>query len=176
MTPPNNAQSTINEGDILLASQAIKLGQIPSIRQAALVYQVPNSTLRRRMNRTRSKRDSDTGKQRLTLSEEDVLVRKVLELDLQGIPVRLDKLRDFVSSITQARGALPVGSKWAYNFIKRTLLLRTRTTRSLNYRRAQSEDPKLIREWFNVILNTKAKYGICDEDIYNFDETGFQMG
>jgi hypothetical protein len=88
MTPPNNAQSTINEGDILLASQAIKLGQIPSIRQAALVYQVPNSTLRRRMNRTRSKRDSDTGKQRLTLSEEDVLVRKVLELDLQGIPVR----------------------------------------------------------------------------------------
>jgi hypothetical protein len=34
----------------------------------------------------------------------------------------------------------------------------------------------LIREWFDVILNTKVKYGICDEDIYNFDETGFQMG
>jgi hypothetical protein len=34
------------------------------------------------MNGTRSKRDSDTGKQQLTLSEEDVLVRKVLELDL----------------------------------------------------------------------------------------------
>ena len=88
------------------------------------------------MNRTRSKRDSDTGKQRLTLSEEDILVRKVLELDFRGTPVRLDKLRDFASSITQARGAPPVGSKWAYNFIKRTLPLRTRTTRSLNYRRA----------------------------------------
>ena len=49
-------------------------------------------------------------------------------------------------------------------------------TRSLNYRRALSEDPKLIREWFDVISNTKAKYGICDKDIYNFDETGFQMG
>jgi hypothetical protein len=176
MTPPNNAQSTINEGDTLLASQAIKLGQIPSIRQAVLVYQVPNSTLRRRMNGTRSKRDSDTGKQRLTLSEEKVLVQKVLELDFRGIPVRLDKLRDFASSITQARGAPPVGSKWAYNFIKRTLLLRTQTTRSLNYRRAQSEDPKLIREWFDVISNTKAKYRIYDEDIYNFDETGFQIG
>ena len=176
MTPPNNAQSSLNEGDLLLASQAIRLGQIPSIRQAASVYKVPNSTLRRRMNGTRSKRDSDTGKQRLTLSEEDILVRKVLELDFRGTPVRLDKLRDFASSITQARGAPPVGSKWAYNFIKRTLPLRTRTTRSLNYRRAQSEDPKLIREWFNVISNTKAKYGICDEDIYNFDETGFQMG
>ena len=140
------------------------------------MFEVANSTLRRRMNGIRSKRDSDIGKQRLTLSEEDILVRKVLELDFQGIPVRLDKLRDFASLITQARGAAPVGSKWAYNFIKRTLHLRTRPTRSLNYRRAQSEDPKLIREWFNVVSNTKAKYRICDEDIYNFNKTGFQMG
>jgi hypothetical protein len=176
MTPPNNAQSTGNEGDILLAIQTIRLGQIPSIRQAVSVYKVPNSTLRRRMNGIRSKRDSFIGKQRLTPSEENVLVQKVLELDSRGIPVRLDRLRDFASSITQARGAPQVGSKWAYNFIKRTLPLRTRATRSLNYRRAQSEDPKLIREWFNIISNTKAKYGICDEDVYNFDETGFQMG
>jgi hypothetical protein len=49
-------------------------------------------------------------------------------------------------------------------------------TRSLNYRRALSKDPKLIREWFDIILNTKVKYGIYDEDIYNFDETRFQMG
>jgi hypothetical protein len=128
------------------------------------------------MNGTRSKRDSSVGTQRLTLSEEKVLVQKVLELDHRGIPVRLDKLRDFASLITQARGVLPVGSKWAYNFIKRTLPLKTRMTRSLNYRRALSEDPKLIREWFDVISNTKAKYGICDKDIYNFDKTGFQMG
>ena len=173
MTPPNNAQSTVNEGNILLASQAIKLGQIRSIRQAAPVYEVSRATLGRRMNGGQSKRDSDKGKQRLTPSEEKVLLQKVLELDFRGIPIRLDKLRDFASAITQARGAAPVGSKWAYNFIKRTLPLRTRTTRSLNYRRAMSEDPKLIREWFNVVSNTKAKYRICDEDIYNFDETGF---
>jgi hypothetical protein len=128
------------------------------------------------MNGIRSKRDSSVGTQRLTSSEEKILVQKVLELDYQGILVRLDKLRDFASSITQARGAPPVRSKWAYNFIKRTLPLKTRMTRSLNYRRALSEDPKLIREWFDVISNTKAKYRICDEDIYNFDETGFQMG
>jgi hypothetical protein len=52
------------------------------------------------MNGIRSKRDSDIGKQRLTLSEEDVLVQKVLELDMRGIPIRLDKLRDFASLIT----------------------------------------------------------------------------
>ena len=74
MTPPNNAQSTVNEGNILLASQAIKLGQIPSIRQAAPVYEVSRATLGRRMNGGQSKRDSDKGKQRLTPSEEKVLV------------------------------------------------------------------------------------------------------
>ena len=61
------------------------------------------------MNGTRSKRDTTLGKQRLTLSEEKVLVQKVLELDHRGIPLRLDTLRDFASSITQARGVPPVG-------------------------------------------------------------------
>jgi hypothetical protein len=111
MTPPNNAQSSTNEGDILLAIQAIELGQIRSIRQATAQYNVPYSTLRRRMNGTRSKRDSSAGTQRLTPSEEKVLVQKVLELDHRGIPVRLNTLREFASSITEARGAPPVGSK-----------------------------------------------------------------
>ena len=26
------------------------------------------------------------------------------------------------------------------------------------------------------MYNTKAKYGILDDDVYNFDETGFMMG
>jgi hypothetical protein len=34
----------------------------------------------------------------------------------------------------------------------------------------------LIRSWFELVEQTKAKYGICDEDIYNFDEVGFMMG
>jgi hypothetical protein len=57
MAPPNNAQLPSNEGDLLLAIQAIELGQFSSIREAAKRYKVPNSTLRRRMNGTRSKSD-----------------------------------------------------------------------------------------------------------------------
>jgi hypothetical protein len=30
--------------------------------------------------------------------------------------------------------------------------------------------------WFKLVENTKAKYGIHDNDVYNFDKTGFQMG
>ena len=34
----------------------------------------------------------------------------------------------------------------------------------------------MIRGWFDLVRNTIAKYRVCDEDIYNFDETGFMMG
>jgi hypothetical protein len=34
----------------------------------------------------------------------------------------------------------------------------------------------LIRSWFKLVQNTITKYGIQEEDIYNFDETGFMMG
>jgi hypothetical protein len=34
----------------------------------------------------------------------------------------------------------------------------------------------LIRSWFELVEQTKLKYGILDEDVYNFDEAGFTMG
>ena len=33
-----------------------------------------------------------------------------------------------------------------------------------------------MREWFELVRNIKAKYGIQDGDTYNFDESGFMMG
>ena len=48
--------------------------------------------------------------------------------------------------------------------------------RKYDYQRAKCEDLKVIREWFALVYNIKVKYGIFDDDIYNFDETGFMMG
>jgi hypothetical protein len=33
-----------------------------------------------------------------------------------------------------------------------------------------------IRPWFELFLNTVRKYGILEEDIFNFDGTGFAIG
>jgi hypothetical protein len=33
-----------------------------------------------------------------------------------------------------------------------------------------------VQGWFCLAQNTKAKYGIQDNNMYNFDETGFMMG
>jgi hypothetical protein len=34
----------------------------------------------------------------------------------------------------------------------------------------------LIRSWFELVEQTKAKYGILDEDVHNFDEASFIIG
>jgi hypothetical protein len=34
----------------------------------------------------------------------------------------------------------------------------------------------LISRWFKLVEETKAKYGICDEDVYNFNKAGFMIG
>jgi hypothetical protein len=37
-------------------------------------------------------------------------------------------------------------------------------------------DPAVITPWYDLVQNTKRKYGLLDGDTYNFDETGFTMG
>ena len=74
------------------------------------------------------------------------------------------------------RGASRVGPRWASNFVKRQPELRTRFTRKYDYQRALCEDPTIIGNWFELVRNTIAKYGIEESDIWNFDETGFMMG
>ncbi|KAL2024726.1 hypothetical protein VTK56DRAFT_6927 [Thermocarpiscus australiensis] len=80
------------------------------------------------------------------------------------------------NQLLRVRDAPPVGKLWAHNFVKRQPALRTRWSRRYDYQRAKCEDPKVIGEWFILVWNVKAKYGIVDDDVYNFDETGFIMG
>jgi RecB family endonuclease NucS len=60
--------------------------------------------------------------------------------------------------------------------VKRRPELKVKFNRKYDYKRALCEDPKVIEGWFRLVVNIKAKYGIQDKDIYNFDETGFIMG
>ena len=66
-----------------------------------------------------------------------------------------------------------IGENWVRKFVNRYKQLQLKYTRKYNYQRALYEDPKAISNWFRLVENIQAKYGIPDEDIYNFDETGF---
>src|SRR5450432_950518 len=69
-----------------------------------------------------------------------------------------------------------VSQNWVYNFVRRHQALQTRYNCKYDYQRAQCEDLQVIRDWFRLVKNIVAKYRIQEQDIYNFDETGFQIG
>jgi hypothetical protein len=75
-----------------------------------------------------------------------------------------------------SRGASLVGINWPDNLIQQKYELKIRLNRRCNYQRAKCEDPAIIKPWFDLVQRTILEYGILNHDIYNFDETGFQMG
>ena len=161
---------------ILLAIQALKNSNQQSVRSIARIYNVDRMTLQRRMNGRPSRRDTPANSRKLTDLEESVLVQEILDLASRAFPPRLSGVEDMANRLLADRDASCVGPCWASNFIKRQPQLRTRFTRQYDYQRALCEDPAVIRDWFRLVQNTVAKYGIQESDIWNFDETGFMMG
>ena len=176
MALPQRALLSYNEADILLASSSLDRQQLGSSRRAASVYNVPKSTLNDRRAGKPARRDCQPNSKKLTQLEEEVIVRYILDLDGRGFAPTYAAIRAMANKLLAARGAGQVGQKWPANFVKRTDSLTTRFNRAYDRQRALCEDPVLIQAWFELIEQTKAKYGICDEDVYNFDEAGFMMG
>jgi hypothetical protein len=170
------------EGRIVLALNAYQKNQFPSLRAAARAYNVPPTTLTRRSKGTPFRPNSRPTNLKLTQTEETTLVQWILSMDTRGISPTQALVHEMAELLVAERVqdalAIPpkIGHCWVYRFIKRNPELKARYNRKYDYQRAKCEDPVIIRAWFLLVRNTIAKYGIADEDIYNFDETGFQMG
>ena len=169
-------QSFSNERRIILAIQAIENNKNLSCRQAAKIYEIPEATLRHRMNGRTSKPDSRNARRKLTNSEEDAIVQYILDLDERGFPPRIASVEDMTNLLLEKRGGGRVGQHWARRFIRQRKELKTRSSRVYDFQRALCEDSELIHAWFRLFKNMMAKYGIQEGDLYNFDETGFMMG
>ena len=176
MVQQSTNQSVSNEADVQLAILAINSHQIIANRRAADVYNVPESTLRDRRAGKAARRDCQPNSKKLTQLEEEVIVSHILDLDLRGFAPTYAAVCDMANRLLAARGAGQVGVHWPRNFVKRTDSLKTRFNRPYDRQRALCEDPVLIKSWFELVEQTKAKYGICNNDVYNFDEAGFMMG
>jgi hypothetical protein len=69
-----------------------------------------------------------------------------------------------------------VGKNWAKRFVTRLDELKIAFNRAKDRQRILQEDLEIIGAWFKLIIDTKAKYGIYEDDVYNFNETSFQIG
>jgi hypothetical protein len=122
------------------------------------------------------RRDTVPNSRKLTQSEETVIVQHILDLDARGFPPRLAAVADMANSLRAERHVGQVSVNWPRTFIKRQPELKVKFNRKYDYKRALCEDPEVIRGWFKLVENTKAKYGILDEDTYRGDRQLAHLG
>ena len=160
--------SVSNESRLFLAIEALKQNPQLSIRAAARTYNVSRDTLRRRRDHIQSRRDTTPNCRKLTDLEESTIIHYILDLNSRSFPPRLTGVQDMANRLLADRDAPPVGPRWASNFVRRHKELTTRFMRRYDYQWALCEDPKVIGDWFELVRNTVAQYGILEEDFHNF--------
>src|SRR5205823_10078038 len=121
--------STSKEARIVLAIQAIQSNAQLSMRSAAKIYDIPESTLRDRLRGRPARRDSKPNSRKLTESEEEALIKYILELDSRAFPPRPSSIKDMANRLLAERDAATVGTNWVARFVKRRPELGTRWIR-----------------------------------------------
>jgi hypothetical protein len=86
MSQQQQALRLYTEGDVQLAISDIQSNQVKSLRRAEAIYSVPRRTIQRRLNGKPSQRDCEPKSKRLTKLEEEVIIQRILEESLRGIP------------------------------------------------------------------------------------------
>jgi hypothetical protein len=176
MQPPNDVKLLSRDQRVLLAIQALKSDASLSQRHVAALYSVPRSTLGDRHRGMASRRVTHPNRSNLTKSEEDSLVARIRDLSLRGFAPCHAEVRSMADQLLAVRGGSCVGINWVERFISRQPQIKSQLSRPRDYRRILCSNPAIIEPWFELVASVKAKYGILDEDTYNFDETGFQIG
>src|SRR6266566_826209 len=95
------------EGRIALAIKALCTTSRLSVRGAAKVYNIPESTLRDRMKGRIPKAEKHNTQHNLTPIEEETLVQYILDLDSQGFLPQLDDVRSMADLFYKTRNAKP---------------------------------------------------------------------
>jgi hypothetical protein len=164
------------EARVLLAIQALQSNPKLRVLRAAKIYDVSENTFHNRINGKASKAETRPQNRLLNKIEEKVFLEHIIDLDNREFSPKVEIVEDMANSIFASRIQQCVGKLWAHRFIKRNQELKMRLSHSYDFQRALCEDPKLIETWFQRVMDIKAKYGIQDCDIWNFDETGFMIG
>jgi hypothetical protein len=77
-------QIQIDEAQINLAMEAVRSSSKMSTRRAAILYEVPRSTLTYRLAGRNPRNETKANCHKLTEVEEEVIVRYILDLDTRG--------------------------------------------------------------------------------------------
>ena len=94
-----------------------------------------------------------------------------------GWPPRIIYLEGMAKYLIEAKGdRKALGHHWYKNFLNRHPEFKLKYNRNLDQVRKDASDPVIMKDWFDLYMTTREKYGVADADIYNMDKKGFAMG
>lgn len=157
-----------------------------SLRQAAILYGIPRSTLSDHVTGKSTKRYGGVSKA-LSSTEENEIVITCQVLAELGFPMNVDYVNAVVIDYLKQEGkpnpfgksGVP-GRDWWSRFFKRHPELVKRKPQHLTKTRAEANDPKVLDEWFAKVKSLFHSTKLEDFDeakiaqrLWNCDETGF---
>ena len=149
-----NMSSQEKEGRIQLALYAYNTGQFRSLRAAATAYNAKYRTLTDRAKGITFRPETRPNRHNLTETEEQTIVRYILDLDSRGFAPRLCEVEDMANKILGSRTDTRVGKCWAQRFVTRTEELRMAYNRAKDRQRIKQEDPEVINAWFERVRSS----------------------
>ena len=145
-----------------------------TIRQAAVVYGVPKSTLGDRIS-GRVTEGATSGPQTYLEPEEE---KELVDFLLKSCDIGYAKSRKqviaLVKRLMQKKGMdVPVTSGWWRSFCTRHPRLTLRAPASLSKARVEASDPVLISNYFDLLENVLTENDLLDRpcQIFNMDES-----
>ena len=175
--PPLAITMSNKEEDIQNALTDLSTKRFRSIRQSAAFHNVKKSTLAHRARGRPARTTIDPNSQRLSSTQEQVLVQWIQDLQRVYMTPNYIKIRFVVTQILRKNGdSRPLGKHWITNFRKRHPQLRSGYSRSMEMKRLVALSPDMVELHFNEIAQLKLQYQVDSSRIHNMDEKGFQMG
>jgi len=164
------------EQSIQRALNELDMGLFGSIRESSEYHHVSKSTVAHRRAGRPSVAQTDRKSQRLSKEEEKVLIQYFRDLQRQNLCPNYPRIRRMISEILKNRGDhKTLGKHYITRLIQRHPELKTGKTRPLDVKRLLALDPMIIERFFLEFERLRSDYLVEIDDVYNMDETGFQL-
>ena len=153
----------------------------PNIKAWARAKNLPYQRLLARYKGRPSLSERPPNGRKLDESQESALCRYIDFLDSIFFPPKRPVIAAAANAILASNHIGPtkpptIGDHWLKRFLQRHPEYLSRRQRAMDIERKKCLDRQVAREWFNSYQETIAQYGIPADDIWNFDETGFNIG
>ncbi|KID81679.1 transposase [Metarhizium guizhouense ARSEF 977] len=156
----------------------------PTAKKGAVAkkFDISRQRLDRRISGILPKFGRHARNAKLSEPEEVALCRYIGRLDKMNLSIRKELIRDAANLILREQSSLAphrdpptVGQHWVDRFIKRhKYSVLPQRIREVN--RHNAETIRNVTTYFERLYDCITDYGIVGSDIWNMDETGFQIG